>query len=286
VTRGAPLAPGTLYVVSTPIGNLGDLTERAREVLSTVDVLACEDTRRTGRLLDLVGIEAPRLVALHLHNEAERTEALVDRLRDGATVALVSDAGTPLVSDPGAHLVARAVQAEIPVVAVPGASALLAALVVSGLGTDRWRFEGFLPRKGLERRARLDDIARAPHPSVVFESPHRVRTTLADLAEICGAERSVVVARELTKLYEQVLRSTLADAAERVAAGGEPRGEHVLVVDGARPERAEQLGPPDASLRRLVDAGLSRRDAVTAVVLLLGVPRQQAYRASLQLDRD
>lgn len=286
MTRGAPLAPGTLYVVSTPIGNLGDLTERAREVLSTVDVLACEDTRRTGRLLDLVGIEAPRLVALHLHNEAERTEALVDRLRDGATVALVSDAGTPLVSDPGAHLVARAVQAEIPVVAVPGASALLAALVVSGLGTDRWRFEGFLPRKGLERRARLDDIARAPHPSVVFESPHRVRTTLADLAEICGAERSVVVARELTKLYEQVLRSTLADAAERVAAGGEPRGEHVLVVDGARPERAEQLGPPDASLRRLVDAGLSRRDAVTAVVLLLGVPRQQAYRASLQLDRD
>jgi 16S rRNA (cytidine1402-2'-O)-methyltransferase len=285
VTRGAPPVSGTLYVVSTPIGNLADLSERARDVLRAADILACEDTRRTGRLLELVGVEAPRLVALHLHNETARADGLVDRLRDGATVALVSDAGTPLVSDPGAHLVARAVQKGIPVVAVPGASAILAALVVSGFDTHRWRFEGFLPRKGGERRSRLADIAGASHPSVVFESPHRLQATLEDLAEACGAERNVVVARELTKLHEQVLRSTLAEAAVRAATGGDARGEHVLVVDGAPPARGAQAEPPVDALRRLVGAGLSKRDAVTAVVLLLGVSRQQAYSASLELDR-
>ncbi|MCU1492652.1 MAG: hypothetical protein JWO62_416 [Acidimicrobiaceae bacterium] len=278
-------SPGTLFVVSTPIGNLGDLSARARQVLGEVDVLACEDTRRTGRLLELVGVAPPRLVALHGHNEAARSAGLVDRLLGGSSVALVSDAGTPLVSDPGERLVAAAIAASVPVVAVPGPSALLAALVVSGIDTGRWRFEGFLPRKGAERRARLAAIAAADHPSICYESPHRIEATLADLAIHCGGERRVVVARELTKLHEQTWRGTLAEGID-VARAGEPRGEHVIVVDAA--PQAERPGSSDLELAigRLVAAGLERRDAVTAAVVLLGASRRDAYEASLQVARD
>ncbi len=286
MTGPSALVPGTLYVVSTPIGNLGDLTVRARDVLSHVDLLACEDTRRTGRLLELVGVEAPRLLALHAHNEGELAASVVERLRDGATVALVSDAGTPLVSDPGERLVGLAADAGLPVVAVPGASALLAALVVSGLATERWCFEGFLPRKGPARRERLAAIAAARHPSVCYESPHRVGATLADLADACGSDRRVVLARELTKLYEQVQRLSLAEAVRGVEACGDLRGEHVLVVDGAPARQVPASASLDEPLRRLLDAGVGRRDAVAAVVTLLGASRHDAYEASLRVSRD
>jgi 16S rRNA (cytidine1402-2'-O)-methyltransferase len=285
VSREPSGSPGTLFVVSTPIGNLGDLSARAREVLGSAPVLACEDTRRTGRLFELVGIKAPRLVALHGHNEAERSSHLVDRLLAGEDVALVSDAGTPLLSDPGERLVAAAVAASVPVVAVPGPSALLAALVVSGLDTARFRFEGFLPRKGAERATRLAEIAAAPHPSICYESPHRVDQTLADLAEACGTKRRVVVARELTKLHEETWRGTLAEALDAVAAGGERRGEHVLVVEGAAPRaRPDSVALEDA-IARLVEAGLERRDAVSAAVVLLGASRRDAYEASLRVGK-
>lgn len=277
-------APGTLTVVATPIGNLGDLSARARAVLASVDVLACEDTRRTGRLLALAGIAPPKLVSLHAHNEHERTAALVDDLLAGADVALVSDAGTPLVSDPGERLVSAAASAGVEVVAVPGPSALLAALVVSGMATARWRFEGFLPRKGPERRSRIAEIAAAPHPSVVYESPVRLGATLAELAAACGDERRVVVARELTKLHEQTWRGTLAGSVAHVR-GSAPRGEHVVVVDAAPPGRAAEQDAVASAVADLVAAGLARRDAVTAAVVLLGASRRDAYAAAVELPR-
>ena len=283
MTREPSGSPGTLYVVSTPIGNLGDLSARARAVLEGVDAIACEDTRHTGRLLVLTGISAPRLVSLHAHNERERSAALVDELLAGASVALVSDAGTPLVSDPGERLVAAAAAAGIEVVAVPGPSALLAAIVVSGFASGRWRFEGFLARKGPERRSAIADIASAAHPSVLYESPLRLAATLLDLAAACGEERRVAVARELTKLHEQTWRGTLGDAAE-LARSRTPRGEHVVVVDAAPAARS---AAPDlaAALAALVAAGLARRDAVTAAVVLLQVPHRDVYAASLELPR-
>lgn len=284
MTREPSGSPGTLFVVATPIGNLGDLSERARAILAGVDLLACEDTRRTGRLLELAGIAAPRLVALHGHNEAERSAGIVERLLAGTTVALVSDAGTPLVSDPGERLVAAAVAASVPVVAVPGPSALLAALVVSGLGTGRWRFEGFLPRKGADRRARLADIAASPHPSICYESPHRLAATLGELATVCGADRRVVVARELTKMHEETWRGTLGEAVASAAAL-EPRGEHVVVVDAAPTADRPAPGALEDAVARLVVAGLDRRDAVTAAVVLLGAGRRDAYEAALKAPR-
>lgn len=284
MTKGRAPGAGTLTVVSTPIGNLGDLSSRAREVLSGADLVACEDTRHTGRLAELAGIRAHRLVSLHAHNEHDRTPAILNELLEGASVALVSDAGTPLVSDPGERLVAAAVAAGIPVVAVPGPSAALAALVVSAIPASRWRFEGFLPRKGPERRARLAEIAAAPHPSVLYESPARVAATLADLAGACGDGRRVAVARELTKLHEQTWRGTLGEAVAR--HGLEPaRGEHVLVVDGAPVTARPGAYEAATAVGRLLDAGLDRRDAVTAAVVLLGVSRRDAYEAAMRAPR-
>ncbi|MDA8291103.1 MAG: 16S rRNA (cytidine(1402)-2'-O)-methyltransferase [Actinomycetota bacterium] len=277
-------APGTLVLVSTPIGNLGDLSGRARESLASAGIVACEDTRRTGRLLELAGIPAPRLVALHAHNERERSLSLVEELRSGVDVAVVSDAGTPLLSDPGERLVAAAVDAGIPVVAVPGPSAALAALVVSGMATGRWRFEGFLPRKGPARRERLEEIASATHASVLYESPARVEPTLRDLEEACGGARRVAIARELTKLHEQTWRGSLAEAREHVRAEA-PRGEHVLVVDAAAAPRRIAADEVAAGVARLVAQGMSRRDAVTAAVVLLGASRHDAYEAATRAAR-
>ncbi|HUZ20609.1 MAG TPA: 16S rRNA (cytidine(1402)-2'-O)-methyltransferase [Acidimicrobiales bacterium] len=277
-----PRQAGTLVLVATPIGNLGDLSPRAVEVMASADVVACEDTRHTGRLLVHAGVRARRLVSLHGHNEAARLDELLAVLASGETVALVSDAGTPLVSDPGERLVAAAIAAGVEVTAVPGPSAVLAAVVLSGLGTSRWRYEGFLPRKGAERRARLVEIAASPEPVVCYESPRRLAATLSDLTEVCGGERRVAVARELTKLHEEVWRGPLAEAAARAAAG-EPRGEHVIVVAGAvsaaRPSGEALTG----ALERLIAAGLARREAVLAAEVLLGVARREAYRAALAL---
>jgi 16S rRNA (cytidine1402-2'-O)-methyltransferase len=222
---------GRLLVVSTPIGNLGDLTPRAREALATADLVACEDTRHTGLLLSRLAIKT-RLVSLHEHNERARTPSLVESLLAGAVVALVSDAGTPLLSDPGFLLVRQAAAAGVRVEALPGASALLAALVVAGLPALPFTFAGFPPPKGGKRRTFYARLAALEHTVVVYESPHRIGASLLDAAAAMGAERPAVLARELTKVHEEVLRGTLGELAARVAAEA-PRGEIVLVVGPA-----------------------------------------------------
>ena len=237
-TSEAPLSEGRLLVVATPIGNLGDLSPRAASALGSARYIYCEDTRRALKLLSHLGISGPRLVAHHRFNEAASTPAALERLAEGATMVLVSDAGTPLVSDPGSRLVRAAVGKGFTVEAVPGPSALLAALVVSGLATDRWCFEGFLPVKGRERKERLAAIgAETERAVVVFEAPFKLGRLLEDLAGACGADRPVAVCRELTKLHEEIWRGPAGEAAER-ARRSQPRGEHVVVVgvSRARPE--------------------------------------------------
>lgn len=267
-------------LVATPIGNLGDLSPRAREVLAAADVVACEDTRRTGLLLSRVGVAPRRLLSLHAHNEAARIEEVVALLDAGATVALVSDAGTPGVSDPGERLVAAVVERGATVSAVPGPSAALAALAVSGLSAGRFVFEGFLPRKGPARRARLEAIARCEAPSVCYEAPTRMAATLGDLAAFCGADRRVAIARELTKVHEEVWRGTLGEAARRWEAAP-TRGEHVIVVAPAPPPSAPSVERlRDAVLEELA-AGRSPRDAASAAAARLGVSRRQAYALAL-----
>ena len=272
----------TLFVVATPIGNLGDMTPRAVDVLTRVGLIACEDTRRTGSLLRLLGIERTRMVVVNDHTERDAVERIVGRLLEGDDVALVSDAGTPLVSDPGHVLVRAAIGAGVRVEAVPGASAVLVALVAAGLATDRFAFDGFLPRKGAERTRRLAEVAASTRTTVRFEAPHRLGRTLADLAALTGDARTVVVARELTKLHEEVWRGPIGEAVARAAAG-EPRGEHVIVLDAA-PEEPADDSTVRAALRRALDAGASRRDAVDEVARSTGVPRNHAYELALGLD--
>ncbi|GJG87767.1 ribosomal RNA small subunit methyltransferase I [Gemmatimonadetes bacterium T265] len=270
---------GTLYLVSTPIGNLGDVTVRAAEVLRTADAVLCEDTRHSRRLLDHLGSRAPTL-SVHEHNEARRSEALVARLAAGETFALVSDAGTPLVSDPGARLVEAAIAAGIRVVPLPGASAVLAALVASGLDAERFTFFGFLVRRGRERADELAVVAASPFTTVVYEAPGRVPDTLADLVAACGAERRGAVARELTKQYEEIRRGTLGDLAAYHATAA-PRGEVVLVVAG-RPPVAPADALDDAEVRArartLLAGGTAPRDAARVLAEAFGLGRNAAYR--------
>ncbi|HVL92344.1 MAG TPA: 16S rRNA (cytidine(1402)-2'-O)-methyltransferase [Acidimicrobiales bacterium] len=273
-------AGGRLVVVATPIGNLGDLSPRAVEALAGADVIACEDTRRTRALLTAAGVRAPRLLAVHDANEAERADAVVALLEGGTTVALVSDAGTPAVSDPGQRVVAAAVAAGHPVTVVPGPSAAIAALVASGLPTDRFVFEGFLPRKGAERGRRLAATAAEQRTVVLYEAPHRVARTAADLAAACGPDRPVALARELTKVHEEVWRGTLRDLVARVAEVA-PRGEHVLVLGGAAEAAAAGDADIEAALADRLAAGDDRRAAVAAVTEALGVPRRRVYELSL-----
>jgi 16S rRNA (cytidine1402-2'-O)-methyltransferase len=269
-------ARGRLVLVATPIGNLGDLSPRAREVLAAADVVACEDTRRTGLLLRRLGLGPRRLLSLHAHNEAARIEEVATLLDVGALVALVSDAGMPGVSDPGERLVAALAERGATISAVPGPSAAVAALAVSGLSAGRFVFEGFLPRKGRSRRARLEAIARCDAPSVCYEAPTRVAATLADLAAACGDARRVAVVRELTKLHEEVWRGTLGEAVRRWAEAP-TRGEHVIVVGAAPPPAAPNVDDlRDAVLEELA-AGCSPRDAAAAAAARLGVSRREAY---------
>jgi 16S rRNA (cytidine1402-2'-O)-methyltransferase len=275
---------GRLVLVATPIGNLGDLSPRAAEVLAAADVVCCEDTRHTRKLLTHAGITARRLVAVHEHNEIAAAAGLVAMAADGATVAVVTDAGLPGISDPGERLVRAAAAAGIRVEVVPGPSAALAGLVVSGLPADRFCFEGFLPRKGGERGARLASIAAEPRTVVLFEAPHRVRQTAAQLAEACGGGRPVAIARELTKVHEEVWRGTLAGAVSHLGET-EPRGEFVLVV-GGRPVAASGTAGPDeieASLAARLAAGEDRKTAVAAVAVELGVPKRAVYDVSVRL---
>lgn len=274
-----------LYVVGTPIGNLDDLTVRASETLRAADVVYAEDTRRTGRLVASLGARLP-FRSLHAHNEAERTDEVLGRLRAGELCALVSDAGTPAVSDPGRRVVAAALEAGFRVIPIPGPSAVLAALSVSGLPADRFSFAGFAPRGGAERRAWLARLAEAPVTTVLFESPRRVGRLLEDLVSAGMGERSVVLCRELTKLHEEVRRDTV-DGLRRWLEDGEPRGEVTLVVEGGdRAGEAASTGAIEAEARRLAGAGLSTRDIAERLQEELGVARNEAYEAGLRATEE
>lgn len=275
---------GTLYVVGTPIGNLEDITLRALRVLREVDVIACEDTRHTRTLLKRHGIATP-LVSYHEHNERERAPQLVRRLVAGEDIALVTDAGMPGISDPGFHVVTGALAAGVPVTPVPGPSAVTAALSVAGLPTDRFLFMGFLPRTRAARRRAFEEVATVPATLVLFEAPHRIRDTLADLVEVLGPRR-VALMRELTKLHEEVLRGRADEIAARLE-GVRPRGEITLVVQGAGPRRhpSARAVEPAAHLRRLLNRGLSRRDAARSLAETYGIPRRVAYRMALEAGK-
>lgn len=276
--------PGLLVIVSTPIGNLGDLSPRAVETLGRADLICCEDTRRTRGLLTHAGLSGRRLLSLHVRNEGARLPEVLSELGSGKTVAVVSDAGTPTVSDPGGRLVAAAVAAGFEVTAVPGPNAGLMALVVSGLPTDRFCFEGFLARRGSDRRRRLEALGTEERTTVIHEAPGRLAATLADLAAVCGPDRDVVVARELTKLHEEVWRGTLGAAVGEFEAR-EVRGEVVVVLAGAGTAPPVDEAVVVAELRRQVEAGASWRDATAAVAAGLGVSRRWVYEHALALRR-
>ena len=267
--------PGRLYVVATPIGNLGDLSVRAREILQSVSLIAAEDTRHTGVLLKHFGIDTPQL-SLHDHNEQQRTPDLVSRLRQGASIALVSDAGTPAISDPGFDLVRAAAAAGIDVVAIPGPCAAIAALSIGGLPTDRFCFEGFLPARGAARRQRLEALANEARTLVFYESPHRLQDTLEDCAAVFGDARGATVAREITKLHETAYRGPLRELASRAASDADfGRGEIVLVIAGSAPASDESDG-------RGADGHGGELDRVLKI-LLGELPLKQAARLAAQI---
>ncbi len=275
----------TLYVVATPIGNLGDVTLRALAILAAVPRIAAEDTRHTKRLLDRHGISA-RMTSFHARSGPGRLSSLLDHLRSGADLALVTDAGTPVVSDPGADLVGAWAAEGGRVVPIPGASAVLAAVVASGVTGPRWAFEGFLPRTGKDRRERIAAIAADPRGSVLFEAPNRVADTLRDLVLACGGDRPGAICRELTKLHEQVVRGTLDTLAAAVLDGTVPaRGEFVLVVGLGEPHIAGSASPDDieaaarAEVERRIATGTSRADAAKRVSAETGIPRRRLYGA-------
>src|SRR3954471_13719300 len=277
---------GVLVVAGTPIGDIADATPRLRQLLATADVVAAEDTRRLRRLGARLEVEITgKVVSYHEHNEGPRTAGLVEQMQAGQTVLLVTDAGTPSVSDPGYRLVTACVAAGIAVTTAPGPSAALAALVVSGLPVDRFCFEGFLPRKSGQRRQRLRNLAAETRTMVFYEAPHRLAEVLADMAEAWGDHRPGVVCRELTKTYEEVRRGGLAELAQWARDG--VRGEVTLVI-GGRDDAAADVS--DEELQRAVReaeaAGISRKDAVTSVANSLGVPRRRVYQAAHQGGRN
>jgi 16S rRNA (cytidine1402-2'-O)-methyltransferase len=280
------VAQGRLDVVGTPIGNLADLSPRARTALAQADLIAAEDTRHTGQMLASLGVSA-RLVSVHDYNEATRIEGLIAQLREGKVIALVSDAGTPLVSDPGFALVRAAAAAGIEVRAIPGASAMTAALSIAGLPTDRFVFEGFLPARAAERRELLARLATETRTLVFFEAPHRIAGTLADLAAAFGEARPAVIARELTKLHESVYRGTLGELCARAQSDANlARGEITLLVEGAREVPADASSVPllRQTLQLLLpELPVSRAAAIAAQ--LTGVRRSAAYELALQLQR-
>lgn len=276
--------PGRLAVISTPIGNLGDLSPRARDELAAAELVAAEDTRRTGQLLTTLGLSRP-LVSLHEHNESERIGELLERLRGGARIALVSDAGTPLLSDPGFELVRRVAQAGIAVVAVPGPSAVTAALSIAGLPTERFTFEGFLPARLAERRSRLAELAPETRTLVFFEAPHRIAECLEDMSAAFGAERPAAVARELTKVFETVYRGTLATLATQARSDANfTRGEITVVVAGAPRTEADPRAQLDATLGVLLTE-LAPSKAAAIAARLTGARRNDAYARALELAK-
>jgi len=269
-------------LVGTPIGNLGDLAPRAVEALAGAGMIAAEDTRRTRALLSHAGVSlsSSRLVALHGHNEAEMSARLVGEMEGGVRVAYVTDAGMPGISDPGERLVRAALDRGLPVAAVPGPSAALTALVISGLPTSRFVFEGFLPRKGPERAARLVALATEERTTVLFESPRRLLATLADLAAALGPDRPVAVARELTKVFETVWRGPVGEAA---AGGPDPRGEQVIVIGPAGPAPPAGDEQVVQALYDELNGGATKRDAAATVARRLGVSRRRVYELATRI---
>ncbi len=272
---------GKLYLVATPIGNLEDITLRALRVLrEEVAAIACEDTRQTQKLLQHFEIRKP-LITYHEHNEASRSLEIVQMLERDESVALVTDAGTPLVSDPGYRVVAAAVAAGLTVIPIPGASAALAALAASGLPTDEFRFVGFLPSKALARQRALEELC-AEHATVVaYESPHRILDSLADIQEVLG-DRPVVLARELTKLHEEFLRGTASEVRDQLQARSSVKGEITLVIGGGTGQAASSsLSDPLAAIAQLQQAGMERMEAIKSVAKRLGLPKREVYRLSM-----
>ncbi|MHB8465568.1 MAG: 16S rRNA (cytidine(1402)-2'-O)-methyltransferase [Acidimicrobiales bacterium] len=260
--------------MATPLGNMSDLSPRASATLASADVVACEDTRRTGKLLNLAGVSARRLVAVHEHNEASMIPSILDHLASGATVVLVSDAGMPVISDPGERLVNAALDAGFDVSVVPGPSAAVAALAVSGLAADRWVFEGFLARKGRERSSRLAAVAAETRTVILYEAPHRLVATLTDLVGACGGDRQIALARELTKLHEELWRGSLT-AALAFSLERAPRGEYVLVLAGAAP-------PAEVSDATIIEALTRDGATVAAVAASLQVPKNRVYELDVR----
>lgn len=272
--------PGTLYVVATPIGNLEDITQRALRVLREVDIIACEDTRHTRKLLNHYGIKT-KVTSYHDHNERERTVELLQALASGANVAIVSDAGTPTISDPGFRLVSEAGAQDITVAALPGPTALIAALVASGLPTDEFFFAGFLPARSGARRTRLAELREIPATLIFYEAPHRIAVTLRDAREILG-EREAVVARELTKIHEEIARGRLSELAERFSSAEKARGEMVLLIDRTPIESELKDAAEVRTIATLVAGfeaeGMDHRSALKKAARTLGLARDEAYR--------
>jgi len=273
------MTPGTLYLVATPIGNLADITHRALQVLRDVELIACEDTRHTHKLLNHYSITT-KTISYHEHNEQQRSVELLARLLAGSDVAIVSDAGTPGINDPGFRLVRLAIENNISVVSVPGPSALVTALVASGLPTGEFFFAGFLPARSGARRTRLVELRDVPGTLVLYEAPHRLRATLKDAAEVLGGVRQAVVARELTKLHEELRRGTLLELAEHYGKSENPRGEIVLLIDRQRNAAMRKIEDSDIEtlVTRFESEGLDHRSALKKAARELGVSRDEAYR--------
>lgn len=273
---------GILYLVATPIGNLEDMTFRAIRILQTVDLIAAEDTRHTGKLLQHFQIKTPQL-SYHEHNRQQRIPELLSQLSQGKAIALVTDAGMPLISDPGYELVKACVEQGIPVVPIPGANAAITALSAAGLATDKFVFEGFLPAKGKERRSHLETLNSETRTIIFYESPHRLRETLQDLGKTLGEEREIVLARELTKMHEEFWRGTIKNAIAHYT-NREPQGEFTLVVAGAtleKPQLSEAV--IKAELQNLLKQGLSRSEASRQLAQQTSLPRRQIYQLALTI---
>ncbi len=274
--------PGTLYIVGTPIGNLEDITFRAVRILQTVDIIAAEDTRHTGKLLQHFQVKTPQ-VSYHEHNRTSRIPELLEHLVNNKAIALVSDAGMPGISDPGYELVKACIEAGIPVVPIPGASAAITALSAAGLPTDRFVFEGFLPAKTQHRQEHLESLQTESRTLIFYESPHRLRDTLQDLALVWGSDRQIVLGRELTKLYEEFWRGTIAQAIAYYTQR-EPQGEYTLVVAGI-PASQPQLTEEElkAELKQLISQGISRSQASRQLAKFTSLPRRQLYQLALSI---
>lgn len=276
------LKSGVLYLAATPIGNIQDASSHLIAALSDADIIACEDTRKTKFLINALEIKTTAsLISHHEHNERERVGQILQHIQEGKTVVVVSDAGMPAVSDPGFPLVQAAVAAGVPITVIPGASAVTTALVLSGLPTDRFVFEGFLPRKSGERRKQLESLAQEQRTIVLFESGHRIKESLEDMAQIFGDKRSAALCRELTKTYEEVIRGTLAELVQR--AQSEILGEITMVIAGAQ---SIAVTPADirAELERLAVAGLAKKEAISEVTSRLVVSKRDVFDIALSVD--